>query len=137
MGKGIFVNNRHTTYLKAKSWKTFKVAHELYSQHKEADHKIISQTVFESEKGNKTLVVADDSDIFILSLWAASSFKSDLFFRQGKSSNKEEILYTEIYPLAEQLGEDVCEVLPACHVLTGSNYTSFFLEKQSMPASRE
>ena len=66
MDKDIFVNNRHTTYLKAKSWKTFKVADELYSQHKEADHKFVSQTVFESEKGNKTLVVADDSDIFIL-----------------------------------------------------------------------
>ena len=55
-------------------------------------------------KGKKTLVVADDSDISILLLWAASSFKSDVFFRQGKSSKKEGILYTEIYPLAEPLG---------------------------------
>ena len=129
MDKDIFVNNRHTTYLKAKSWKTFKVADELYSQHKEADHKIVSQTVFESEKGNKTLVVADDSDIFILLLWATSSFKSDVFFRQGKSSDKKEIPCTEIYPLAEQQGEDVCEVLPAFHVLTGSDYTSSFFGK--------
>ena len=82
MDKDIFVNNRHTTYLKAKSRKTFKVTDELYSQHKETDHKIVYQTVFESEKGNKTLVVADDSDLFILLLWAASSFKSDVFFRQ-------------------------------------------------------
>ena len=101
MNQDIFVNNRHTTYLKAKSWKTFKVADELYSQHKEADHEIVSQTVFESEKGYKTLVMADDSDIFILLLWAASSFKSDVFFRQGKSSDKKRILYTEIYPFAE------------------------------------
>ena len=129
MDKDILVNNRHTTYLKAKSWKTFKAADELYSQHKEADHKIVSQTVFESKKGNKTLVVAYDSDIFILLLWAASSFKSDVFFRQGKSSDKEGILYTEIYSLAEQLGEDVCKVLPAFHVLTGSDYTSFFFGK--------
>ena len=129
MNQDIFINNRHTTYLKAKSWKTFKVADELYSQNKEADHKIVSQTVFESEKGNKTLVVADDSDIFILLLWATSSFKSDVFFRQGKSSNTEEILYTEIDPLAEQLGEDVCEVLPAFHVLTASDYTSSFFGK--------
>ena len=71
MDKDVLVNNRHTTYLKAKSWKTFKVANELYSQHKEADHKIVSQTIFESKKGNKTLVVAYDSDIFILLLWAA------------------------------------------------------------------
>ena len=82
--KDIFVNNRLTTYLKAKSWKTFKVGDELYSQHKEADHKIVSQTVFESERGNKTFVLADDSDILILLLWAASSFKSDVFLRQGK-----------------------------------------------------
>ena len=35
-------------------------------------------------------------------------------------------MYNEIYPLAEQLGEDVCEVLPAFHVLTGSDCTSSF-----------
>ena len=134
MGKDIFVNNRHTTYLKAISWKTFKVTDELYSQHKETDHKIVYQTVFESEKGNKTLVVADDSDLFILLLWAASSFKSDVFFRQRKSSDKEGILYTEIYPLTEQLGEDVCEVLPAFHVFTGRDYVVPFWEKQSIPA---
>ena len=132
------VNNRHTTFLKGKSWKTFKVAVELYSQHEEPDHKNFAQTVFESEKGNKTLVVADDSDIFMLLLWVACSFKSDVFFRQfksdvffrqGKSSDKEGIMYTEIYPLAEQLGEDVCEVLPAFHILTGSDYTSSFFGK--------
>ena len=52
MDKDIFINNCYTTYLKVKSWKTSRVADELYSQHKEADHKIVSQTVFESEKGN-------------------------------------------------------------------------------------
>ena len=77
----------------------------------------------------KHLVVADDSNIFILLLWAASSFKSDVFFRQRKSSDKEGILYTEIYPLAEQLGEDVCKVLHAFHALTGSDYTSSFFGK--------
>ena len=71
--------------------------------------------------------MADDCDIFILLLWAASSFKSDVLFRQGKSSDKDGIPYTEIYPLAEQLEEDVYEVLPVFYVLTGSNYsTSFF-----------
>ena len=123
MDKGIFVNNRHTTYLNANSWKTFKVANELYPQHKEADHKIVSQTVFESKKGNKALAVADDSDIFILLLWVASSFKSDVFFRKRKLSNKDGVIHSEIYPLAEQLGEDVCEELPAFHVLTGSDNT--------------
>ena len=34
MDKDIFVNNRHTTYLNANSWKTFKVANELYPQPK-------------------------------------------------------------------------------------------------------
>ena len=65
MDKDIFFNNHHTAYLKVKSWKPFKGADELYSQHKEADQKIVSQTVFERKKGNETLVVADDSDIFI------------------------------------------------------------------------
>ena len=80
----------------------------------------------------KHLAVADDSDIFILLLWAASSFKSDVFFRQGKSSDKEGILYTEIYPLAEQLGEDVCKVLHAFHALTGNDYTSSFFWKNKV-----
>ena len=137
MDKDIFVNNCHTTYLKAKFWKTFKVADELYSQHKEADHKIVSQTVvFESEKRNKTLVMADDSDILILFLWAASSFKCNVFFRQGKSSHKEGILYTEIYPLAEQL-EDVCkDCLHSAYSQVAITLVPF-LFKLSIPASRE
>ena len=73
--------------------------------------------------------MADDSDIFISLLWATSSFKSAVFFQQEKSSYKEVILYTEIYPLAEQLGEDVCEAVPAFLVLSGSNYTSSFFGK--------
>ena len=74
--------------------------------------------------------MADDSDIFILLLWGACSFKSNVFFRQGKSSEKDRILYTEIYPLAEQLGEDVCEVLPAFHILTVGDYTSSVFGKR-------
>ena len=54
MDKDIFVNNRHTTYLKGKSWKTFKVADELYSQHEEADHKLFLRQYLKMKREKNT-----------------------------------------------------------------------------------
>ena len=56
MDKDIFMNNCYTTYLKVKSWKTFRVANELYSQHKEADHKILPRQYLKVKREIKHLL---------------------------------------------------------------------------------
>ena len=130
MGKDVFVNNKDVCYFKEGSrGSVSSVCEELFSKHREADQKVISHAIFESERGYNVCVVADDSDIFILLLSTAHLFHSNVFFRQGKTSDKDGILYTEIQPLADHLGEQVCSVLPAFHILTGSDYTSTFYGK--------
>ena len=130
MGKDIYVNNGDTCYFKAQlNQSTSTICDELFSKHREADQKVVSHAVFESERGNNVCVVADDSDIFILLLSVAHLFQTDVYFRQGKTTDKDGILYNQIQPLAEYFGEDVCSALPAFHVLTGSDYTSTFFGK--------
>ena len=73
--------------------------------------------------------MADDSDIFILLLSVAHLFQANVYFRQGKTTDKDGVLYTEVQPLAEHFGELVCSVMPAFHALTGSDYTSTFYGK--------
>ena len=127
INKDIYVNNGDTCYFKARSTQSSSsICEELFSKHKEADQKVVFHTVFECERGNNVCVIADDSDIFILLLSVAHLFQTDVYFRQGKSTDKDGILYNKIQPLAENFGEVVCTVLPAFHVLTGSDYTSTF-----------
>ena len=70
--------------------------------------------------------MADDSDIFILLLSVAHLFQGNDYFRQGKTTDKDGVLYTDVQPLAEHFAELVCSVMPAFHALTGSDYTSTF-----------
>ena len=138
MNKDVFVNNGDQCYFRPQSSQITSIiceeliCEELFSKHKEADQKVVSHAQFESERGYNVCVVADDSDIFILLLSVAQSFQSYVYFRQGKSSDKDGIVYNEVNSLADHLGENVCTVLPAFHVLTGSDYTSTFFGKTKL-----
>ena len=52
--------------------------------------------------------------------------QSVLYFRQGTFSIKAGINYRNVFALASDLGEAICEVLLSFHVLTGSDFTRFF-----------
>ena len=82
--------------------------------------------MFESERGNNVCVVADDTDVYILLLYAAHQFQSKIYFRQGKQKDKAGITYHEVIPLAKHLGKRICNILPAYHALTGCDYTMPF-----------
>ena len=88
MGKDVFVNNKDVCYFKEWSrGSVSSVCEELISKHREADQKVISHAILESERGYNVCVVADDSDIFILLLSKAHLFPSSVFFWQGKTSD--------------------------------------------------
>ena len=68
-------------------------------------------------------VVADDSDIFLSLLNVSHLIPSKLYFRQGKSSDKDGITYHDVHSLATELGRNICNIIPCFHTLTGSDYT--------------
>ena len=78
------------------------------------------------KKGKNVCVVADDTDVYILLLFVGNQFMSQVYFRQGKHSDKSGITYHEILPLADYLGNSVSSILPAFHALTGCDYTTPF-----------
>lgn len=63
--------------------------------------------------------------------------KSQVYFRRGKSTDKDDIVFHEINSLAGHLGENVYNVLPAFYVLTGSDYTSTYLAEQKLHVLKE
>ena len=83
---------------------------ELFSNHKEADHRLAFHVQYESNLGRTVCVVADDSDVFILLLFTASQCQSTLYFRQGTNKSKDGITYHNVSVLANFLGEDICKI---------------------------
>ena len=74
-------------------------------------------------------VIADDTDVFILLLFVARYFEGNVFFRQGKYSDKEVIAYHDIISLADHVGEEICDILSCFLTLASSDYTNpFFWE---------
>ena len=101
---------------------------ELDSSHREADQKITMHVVYAGQGSrNKVCMIADDTDIYLSLINIANLVKSCLYFRQGKTKDKDGITYRDIHAIAKHLGEEVCNVLAAFHTLTGSDFTNLFL----------
>ena len=59
-------------------------------KHKDGDLKVVFHAMFESGKGKNVCVVAD---VYILLLFVGNQFMSQVYFRQGKHSDKSDITY--------------------------------------------
>ena len=110
---------------------------DLHSFHREADPRLALDAVYASSKHAGTCVVADDTDVYILLLFVARQCGGLLYFRQGTSTSKVGITYHNIKELAEHLGPELCECLPAFHVVTGSDYTQPFFGRSKFQIFRK
>ena len=70
----------------------------LYSEHKEADHGIVSHAKYANDNDNNEnssiTIVADDTDIYILLIRIACYCRSILYFSRDTSSSKEDFTKT-------------------------------------------
>ena len=94
--------------------------------HREADHRLAFHAKCSADSGDSVCVVADDTDVYILLLFISNQANGTIYFQQGTSSSKQEITYHSVTTLANELGNDICNVLPAFHTLTGPNFTRTF-----------
>ena len=89
---------------------------DLRSTHKEADYRIALHPVY----ADKVCVVSDDTDVYILLLFVSNKCDGHIYLRQGTG---DATTYHDIKALANILGDDICNIIPAFHALTGCDYT--------------
>ena len=58
---------------------------ELFSMHREADHRLAFHAKCSADSGDSVCVVADDTDVYILLLFISNQANGTIYFRQGTS----------------------------------------------------
>ena len=82
-------------------------------------------------------VVADDTDVFLLLLFVSDNTNVNIYFRQGTKASKAGVTYHNVTKLAKTLGKDICNILPAFHALTGSDYTNPFYRRSKIQSFKK
>ena len=82
--------------------------------------------MYASRTADKVCVVSDDTDVYILLLFVSNKCDGHIYLRQGTG---DATTYHDIKALANILGDDICNIIPAFHALTGCDYTFFFRTK--------
>ena len=127
-GKEVYVTKDGQCFHKQPTSSVVPVA-DLRSTHKEADHRIALHSVYASRTADKVCVVSDDTDVYILLLFVSNKCDGHIYLRQGTG---DATTYHEIKALANILGDDMCNIIPAFHALTGCDYTfKFFFRTKS------
>ena len=121
--KNIFVAKEKKCFVKYANQEAIEKP-ELFSIHREADHRLAFHEKCSADSGDSICVVADDTDVYIL--FISNQANGTIYFQQGTSSSKQEITYHSVTTLANELGNDICNALPAFHTLTGPNFTRTF-----------
>jgi len=92
----------------------------------EADVRIIPHCLDSVRSGLKRLfILSNDTDVLVIATYFLHCFKSngliELWLRAGKG---QQTRYIPLHVLAKNLGQPMCDVLPAVHTLTGCDVTS-------------
>lgn len=101
--------------------------HELYSEHDEADTRMVFHAIRLSSNYDRIIIRSDDTDVLIILLYFCSVGKlaAQVFMHAGHSgqtTNRER--YIPVTQLVETLGNAFIQCLPALHAITGCDTTS-------------
>ena len=99
---------------------------ELNLYYEEADALILHHVVHLLKCGfQNILVLSGDTDVLVILLHFFFVLQEmGLKELWVKSGIRESVRHIPVHTLASKLGKELCEVIPAVHVLTGSDYTS-------------
>ena len=135
--KTVYVNKETECYYKSLSTPAVRFP-DLDSNHREADQMIPMHAVHAGQSPERSVcVVADDTDIYLSLLYVSSQVESDLYFRQGKTTDKVGITYHDVKSLAANLGNETLSVLLCFHSLTGSDFTFPFYFRSKITMFRK
>ena len=99
--------------------RTGEVESKTNCNHEEADSRIVLLAL---EANSDVVIVAKDTDILILLVWAYTKHNIDhtWYFKYGNEK------YANIGTICAYFGEEICLSLPGFHAITGSDTTSYF-----------
>ena len=106
---------------------------ELHSSHEEADSRMFFHLDHISGPSN-VVIRTDDIDCSVVALGCKHLFdqKVKILLEAGVQS-KNNLRYININKIYNQLRETLCKALPACHALTGCDYSTSFCRKGKVP----
>ena len=135
--KAVIVNQKSQRFFVDQTNNCVRIP-ELDSSHREVDQKISTHVPYAGQNSsNKVSVISDDVDIYLSLINIARLVKSCLYFRQGKTKDKEGITYHNIHAISNHLGEEICSVLPAFYTLVGSDFTNSFFNRLKIQALKK
>ena len=91
--------------------------------HEEADDRILFHTnyIINAEHFQKVIIASPDTDVYINTIYHFTRWKflylTELWIISSKRRGSEQII--PVHEIIEHLDDDVIEVLPALHALTG------------------
>ena len=135
--QGLYVTEGQLSVIKKKLHATITSLEALFSNHREADHKIPYHVLFTISPESSVCVSSDDTDIYILMLYIAKHCDGNVYFRQRTHSSKEVIMYHHIKQLAAQLSDEICNILAVFHVLTGCDYYNPFYRRSKIQSFKK
>ena len=100
---------------------------ELYSNHEEADTRLLLHATYSAKDYSRVIVRCDDTDVLILLLYYYSrgELSEEVYMHAGHSAETvSNIRYVPIHTIAGKLQCNVCNILPAIHAVTGCDSTS-------------
>ena len=96
---------------------------ELKTSQEEADTRILLHAKHASPDVSSVVIVAEDTDVFILSLAFHDTISCNIFIKCG---TKTRTRYIDVSKVAISVGKDVCHSLPGMHAFTGCDTVSAF-----------
>jgi hypothetical protein len=90
---------------------------ELFSDHEEADTRMIAHARHASLSYPNVVVKSPDTDVFLIALNASTNISANLFFETGKGNGRRIISLNKI---RQHLGEQWCSSLIGFHAFTGN-----------------
>ncbi len=107
---------------------------ELYTEQEEADTRMLLHALHASDNGYRQLsIYSSDADVEVLACHHQRNIPARIVIVSGTQNNSR---FVDISSVCNKLGEDVCEVLPGLHALTGCDSVSAFSGKGKTKAFR-
>ena len=103
----------------------------LFSSHEEADTRMLLHAVHLSSTCERITVRCDDTDVLVLLLYYVSMgmLGTSVYMYTGhNTTTRDRRRYIPVCSIADRVGKDLCQNLPAAHALTGCDTTNSFFK---------
>ena len=106
---------------------------ELCSEQEEADTRMLLHAKHAALTSSSVIIVADDTDVFILCLAFCNQIECRMFLKCGTKSRER---YIDVNQVAAAVGVVVCKALPGMHAFTGCDTVSAFAGRGKIGAMK-